>query len=301
MSATWTIREKTVVVTGGTKGIGYETARGLAARGATVIIVGRDAARGAAAVARLRQQTGTTTISFVQADLSSLREVRRLAAEITAHYPRVQVLVNNAGGGNARRTVTADGLEATFATNHLAPFLLTHLLLPVLEANAPARIVNVTSVQHRSGRVDFDDLQEESDYDLMRAYRQAKLANLLVTYELARRLHGTNVTVNAADPRGTIEGARAVSSSLPLAVRLILPLFSLPPLARLGTAERAAQSSIYVAASPDVDGLTGAYVNARNKVVRSAPASYDEATADKLWQVSRELTGLAPESPRDGT
>lgn len=300
MSATWTIREKTVVVTGGTKGIGYETARGLAMRSATVIVVGRDAARGAAAVARLRQQTGTTTISFVQADLSSLREVRRLAAEITAHYSRVQVLVNNAGGTNARRTVTADGLEATFATNHLAPFLLTHLLLPVLEANAPARIVNVTSVQHRSGRIDFDDLQEESDYDLMRAYRQAKLANLLVTYELARRLRGTNVTVNAADPRGTIEGARAVSSSLPLAIRLILPLFSLPPLARLVTAERAAQSSIYVAASPDVDGLTGAYVNARNKVVRSAPASYDEATADKLWRVSRELTGLAPASPRDG-
>lgn len=290
MGATWTIREKTAVVTGGTKGIGYETARGLAARGATVIIIGRDAARGAAAVASLRRQTGTTNISFVQADLSSLAEVRRLAGHITTHYPRVQALVNNAGGTNAQRTVTADGLEATFATNHLAPFLLTNLLLPVLEANAPARIVNVTSVQHRSGRIDFDDLQEESDYDLMRAYRQAKLANLLVTYELARRLRGTGVTVNAADPGGTIEGARAVSSSLPFAVRLILPLFSLPPFARLGTAARAAQNSIYLASSPDVDGLSGAYVNSRNKAMRSSPSSYDEATTAKLWQVSTELT-----------
>ncbi|MBA2677919.1 MAG: SDR family oxidoreductase [Ktedonobacteraceae bacterium] len=290
MSTAWNMREKTVVVTGGNKGIGYETARGLAALGATVLIVGRDAARGADAFTSIQRQTGNMNVSFVQTDLSSLTEVRRLAEYIINNYPQVHVLVNNAGGGNAQRKVTADGLEATFVTNHLAPFLLTNLLLPVLKASAPARIVNVNSVQHRSGRIDFDDLQEERDYELMRAYRQAKLANLLSVYELARRLRGTNVTINAADPRGTLEAAKAVSSSLPLAVRLILPILSLFP--RLFGAEQAAQSSIYLASSSDAEGLTGKYVNYRKKVVRSSPASYDEALAKQVWDVSAALAGL---------
>ncbi len=184
--------------------------------------------------------------------------------------------------------MTAEGLEATFVTNHLAPFLLTNLLLPLLKASAPARIVNVNSIQHRSGRIDFDDLQAERAYDMMRAYQQAKLANLFFTYELARRLSGTNVTVNAADPRGTLEGAKAIP--LPLAVRLILPLFS-PWL----TARRAAQSSIYLASSADVEGLTGKYVNFRKKVVRSSLVSYEEATAEKLWRISAALVGLPVE------
>ena len=283
------MREKTVVVTGGNKGIGYETARGLAGLEATVLIVGRDATRGADAVTSIKQQTGNMNVSFVQADLSSLAEVRRLAEYITAYYPQVHVLVNNAGGTNAQRKLTADGLEATFTTNHLAPFLLTNLLLPVLKASAPARIVNVNSVQHRSGQINFDDLQEERGYDLMRAYRQAKLANLLSLYELARRLRGTNVTVNAADPRGTLAGARSISSSLPPGVRLILPLFSLFP--NLFGARQAAQSSICLASSPDVEGLTGTYVNYRNKIVRSSPVSYNEALAKRVWDVSVALTG----------
>lgn len=287
---TWDIQEKTVIVTGGTKGIGYETARGLAARGATVILVGRDATRGAAAVESIQHQTGNTKVSFLQADLSNLAEVRGLAESIAASVPQLHVLVNNAGGANVQRKVTADGLEATFATNYLAPFLLTNLLLPLLKASAPARIVNVNSVQHRSGSINFDDLQSEGDYDLMRAYRQAKLANLLFTYEAARRLSGTNVTINAVDPLGTLEGARAVSASLPLVVRLILPVLSQFP--QLFPVERAAQSSIYLASSPEVEGLTGKYVNFRKKIVASSPTSYDEATARKLWNISAELTGL---------
>jgi NAD(P)-dependent dehydrogenase (short-subunit alcohol dehydrogenase family) len=283
------MQEKMVVVTGGTHGIGYETARGLALLGASVLLVGRNAPRGVAAVASLQQQTGNTNISFLQADLSSLAEVRRLADQITKQYPHVHVLVNNAGGVNAQRTVTADGLEATFVTNHLAPFLLTNLLLPVLKASTPARVVNVSSTQHRSGRIDFTDLQSERDYDQMRAYRQAKLANLFFTYELARRLNGSNVTVNAADPGGTLEGTKAVP--LPLAVRLILPLFS-----KWLTTEHAAQSSIYLASSPDVDGLSGKYVNFRKKIVRSSPASYDEVTAEKVWHSSAKLTGLEEKS-----
>lgn len=285
MNTTWNVREKTVLVTGGTNGIGYETARGLATLGATVIVVGRDATRGAAAVTNLQQQTGNMNISFFQADISSLSEVRRLAEHITTHYPQLHVLINNAGGANAQRKVTADGLEATFATNSLAPFLLTNLLLPLLKASAPARIVNVNSIQHRSGHIDFDDLQSEKDYELMRAYRQAKLANLFFTYELARRLSGTNATVNAADPGGTMEGTRAVP--LPFAVRLILPLFS-----HWLTAKHAAQCSIYLASSPDVEGLNGKYVNFRKKIVRSAPASYDETIAKEVWQMSAKLTDL---------
>ncbi len=292
MGTSWNIQEKTVLVTGGTNGIGYETARQLAARGATVITVGRDATRGAAAVARIQYQTSNTKIAFLQADLSSLAEVRRLAEYIITHIPQLHVLVNNAGGSNAQRKMTADGLEATFATNHLSPFLLTNLLLPILEASAPARIVNVSTSLHRSGRIDFDDLQSEKVYDRMHAYQQAKIANLFFTYALARRLSGTNVTVNAADPLATKKGANSMPSSLPLATRLILPLF-LPFL----TTERAAQSSIYLASSPDAEGLTGKYVNFRKKSVRSSPASYDEATAEKVWHISARLAGLDLKSP----
>jgi len=285
MSTNWNVQGKTVIVTGGTKGIGYETSRGLAVLGATVVIVGRDTTRGNAAVESMQQQTGNPNISFLQADISELSEVRHLVEYIITHYPQLHMLVNNAGGANAQRKETTDGLETTFATNHLSPFLLTNLLLPLLQASAPARIVNVNSLQHRSGHIDFDDLQSEKDYDLMSAYRQAKLANVLFTYELARRLSGTNVTVNAADPGGTLEGTKAVP--LPLAVRLILPLFS-----KWLTAEHAAQSSVYLASSPDVERLSGKYVNFRKKIVRSSPASYDEATAEKVWRVSAELTGL---------
>ncbi len=285
MGTIWNMQEKTALVTGGTKGIGYQTALGLSTLGATVILVGRDVTRGDAAVASIQQSTGNTKISFLQADLSSLAEVRRLAEHIITHYSQLHVLVNNAGGTNAQRKVTTDGLEATFVTNHLASFLLTNLLLPVLEASAPARIINVNSIQHRSGHIDFDDLQSEKDYNMMHAYQQAKLANLFFTYELARHLSGTNVTVNAADPGGTLEGTKAVP--LPFVVRLILPLFS-----HWLTTKHAAQSSIYLASSPDVEGVTGKYVNFRKKIVRSSPASYDEATTEKVWRVSAELTGL---------
>jgi NAD(P)-dependent dehydrogenase (short-subunit alcohol dehydrogenase family) len=288
MNTIWKSEEKIAIVTGGTKGIGYETAMGLIARGATVIIVGRDAQRGAAAVSSMQHHTGHAAISFLQADLSSLAEVRRLAEQVKSQQSHIHILVNNAGGINAQRIVTAEGLEATFVTNYLAPFLLTNLLLPILKASTPARIVNVNSVQHRYGRIDFDDLQAERAYDRLRAYQQAKLANLLFTYELARRLRGTHVTVNAADPGGTLNGAKAVR--LPLAARLILPLLS-PWL----TPKHAAQSSIYLSTSPDVEDLTGKYVNFRKKVVRSSPVSYEEATAEKLWRISAALVRLREE------
>jgi NAD(P)-dependent dehydrogenase (short-subunit alcohol dehydrogenase family) len=293
MNTSWNIREKTALVTGGTGGIGYETARGLAALGATVIIVGRNASRGAVALEKIRKQTGNTTGSFVQADLSSLDEIRRLAAHVATHYPKLQVLVNNVGARYVQREETIDGLEATFATTHLSAFLLTNLLLPLLETNAPARIVNVSSLTHRSAHINFDDIQYQQNYNDLQAYAQAKLANLLTSYELARRLDGTQIHVNVADPLGAADTdmAKKGENSLRLGKRVRISLLSL-----ILTSKRAARSSIYLASSPDVEQFTGKYVDSHCKIVASSPASYDEATAKKVWQISASLTGLEQES-----
>jgi NAD(P)-dependent dehydrogenase (short-subunit alcohol dehydrogenase family) len=289
MSSRWNIEEKTVLVTGGTRGIGHATARGLATQGATVIITGRHEESGAEAVASIKQATGNPKVSFVQAELASLAGARHLADHITGHFSQLHVLINNAGGANREYKLTADGLEETFATNHASIFLLTHLLLPLLKSNAPARILNVNSIQHRSGRIDFANLQAEKGYDQMGAYQQAKLANLHFVYTLARRLQGTNVTVNAVDPLGTIQGARA--TPLPLTTRLLLPFVGW-----MMTTERAARSSIYMASSSDVDNFNGKYINSGNKAIRSSPASYDEAIGEQLWSITAKLTGLEQQS-----
>jgi NAD(P)-dependent dehydrogenase (short-subunit alcohol dehydrogenase family) len=285
MSSQWNIQVKTVLVTGGTRGIGHATATALAALGATVIITGRHEESGADAIARIKQATGNTKVSFVQADLASLAGVRHLADYVTSHFSQLHVLINNAGGTNREYKVTADGLEATFATNHASIFLLTHLLLPLLKQSAPARILNVNSIQHRSGHIDFANLQAEKGYDQMGAYQQAKLANLHFIYTLARRLQGTNVTINAVDPLGTIQAARV--TPLPLTTRLLLPFVGW-----MMTPERAARSSIYMASSPNVDNLNGKYIDFRKKVVRSSPASYDEAVGEQLWSTTAKLVGL---------
>ena len=194
------MRGSTVLVTGGTGGIGLATATGLAGLGARVGIVGRSAARGAAAADAVRRKVPAAQVDVFEADLSSQAEVRRLASEARATYPRLDVLVNNVGGYWAHRHVTADGLEHTFALNHLAPFLLTHELLDLLVASAPARVVTVSSGAQSMGRIDLDDLQGERAYSGQRAYNQSKLANVLFTYELARRLEGTGVTATVLHP-----------------------------------------------------------------------------------------------------
>ena len=191
---------KSVLVTGGTGGLGRATATGLAALGARVGITGRDPARAAAAAAGIRAATGNTAVDAFAADLSSQAEVRRLAAQVAGTYPRLDVLVNNVGGCWAHRHVTADGLERTFALNHLAPFLLTSLLLDRLIASAPARVVTISSGIQARGRIDFADLQGEREYSGQRAYSQSKLANVMFTYELARRLEGTGVTATVLHP-----------------------------------------------------------------------------------------------------
>ena len=194
------------------------------------------------------------------------------------------MLINNAGIFTSKRTVTVDGIETTFAVNHLAPFLLTNLLLDVLEASAPARIVNVTSSGERSGTINFDDLQGEGRYSGVRAYNQSKLAMILFTYELARRLEGTGVTVNCVHPGVVVTNlGRGSSGSFGLLLRLMRPFFSSP--------EKGAETSIYLASSPEVEGVSGKYF-AKKAEARSSEQSYDEAAGRRLWQVSAELTKL---------
>jgi len=276
---------KYVLVTGGTGGIGKATAAGLAALGARVGITGRDQGRAAAAAADIRAATGSRAVDIFAADMSSQAEVRRLAAQVLGTYPRLDVLVNNVGGFWAHRHVTADGLEHTFALNHLASFLLTSLLLDRLTASAPARIVTVSSGAHAQGRLDFDDLQGERNYSGQQAYSQSKLANVMFTYQLARRLAGTGVTATAAHPGvvATGFGTEDQAAHLGIMIRVARPFMKTPA--------QGALTPVYLASSPEVEGVTGQYF-AHRKPKASSKASYDAAAAARLWQASADLTGL---------
>ena len=277
---------RTVLVTGGTGGIGLATATGLASLGARVGIVGRTAERGAGAASAIRRSVPSAEVDVFSADLSEQAQVRRVAGEVRAAYPRLHVLVNNVGGYWAHRHVTADGLEHTFALNHLAPFLLTHELRDLLEASAPSRIVTVSSGAQAMGRIDLDDLQGERAYNGQRAYNQSKLANVLFTYELARRLEGTGVTATTLHP-GVVRTAFGAEDSGGV-MRLMIPV------ARrfMKSPEQGAATSVYLASSPEVEGVTGTYF-ANRRPKRSARASYDNELARRLWEVSAELTGVS--------
>jgi len=274
---------RTVLVTGATSGIGRATAIGLARLGAHVAIAGRDQAR-TAACAREIDAAGGAVDSFV-ADLSSRAEVRRLAEEALERLPRIDVLVNNVGGFWNTRRLTVDGLEHTFAVNHLAPFLLTNLLLDRLRHSAPARVVTVASNAERLGAIDFDDLQGARDWSGGRAYNQSKLANVLFTYELARRLPADEVTANALQPGlvSTSFGADDPGRTQRLLVPFLRPF--------MASAERGAATSIRLAAAPELEGRTGMYAG-RHGARTSSPASHDRATAARLWTVSADLVGL---------
>jgi retinol dehydrogenase 14 len=274
---------KTVLVTGGTSGIGKATAIGLARMGARVGVTGRDAGRAGTAAADIRAAAGTRAVDAFVADLSSQAQVRRMAAEVLEAYPRLDVLVNNVGGSWAHRHLTADGLELTFALNHLAPFLLTNLLLDRLKDCAPARVVTVSSGAHSTGRIDFDDLQSEESYSA--AYPRSKLANVMFTYELARRLADTGVTATVLHPGVVRTGFGAEDQTA--VFRVLLPLMR--PFMK--TAARGATTSIYLASSPEVNGVTGRYF-AERRPKRSSRSSYDVAAGARLWQVSADLVGL---------
>lgn len=282
---------RTVLVTGGTGGIGEATARGLAGLGARVGIVGRDEARARAAAERIRATGGE--VDVFTADLSAQRQVRALAEQVLAAYPRLDVLVNNVGGYWAHRHPTEDGLERTFAVNHLAPFLLTNLLLDRLRESAPARVVTVSSGAQSMGRIDFDDLQGETGYNGQRAYNQSKLANVLFTYELARRLEGSGVTANVLHP-GVVRTAFGQEDSQGW-MRLMLPVMR--PFMK--SPEKGARTSIHLASSPEVEGVTGQYF-ANEQPKRSSKVSYDTEAAARLWRVSAELVGLPSATARPG-
>jgi NAD(P)-dependent dehydrogenase (short-subunit alcohol dehydrogenase family) len=276
---------KSVLVTGGTGGIGKATAIGLAGLGARVGITGRVQARAVAAADDIRAATGNAAVDVFAADMSVQAEVRRLAAHVADTYPHLDVLVNNVGGFWAHRHVTADGLEHTFALNHLAPFLLTSLLLERLTASAPARIVTVSSGAQARGRIDFDDLQGERNYSGQRAYSQSKLANVMFTYELARRLEGTGVTATVCHP-GVVRtsfGAEDQAAHFAVMIRAARPFMKTPA--------QGAVTPIYLASSPQVEGVTGRYF--ANRKPRSArKAACDTAIAARLWQASADLAGM---------
>ena len=274
---------RTVLVTGGTAGIGKATALGLATMGAHVAIVGRDRGRTEAAAGEIRAAGGSQVDTLV-ADLSAQSEVRRLADEVLQRLARIDVLVNNVGGYWNTLHVTIDGLERTFAVNHLAPFLLTNLLLDRLKHSAPARVVTVSSHAHAEGRIDFDDLQGEQSYSGARAYNQSKLANVLFTYELARKLQASSVTANALHPGvvNTSFGAEDPAGVQRLFVPFMRPFMKTPA--------QGAATSIHLASAPDLEQVTGRYF-ANSKPKRSSQRSYDQVTAARLWQVSADLVG----------
>jgi retinol dehydrogenase 14 len=272
---------RTVLVTGSTGGIGGATAWGLARLGANVAITGRDEVRAEHVATQIRTATGADVEVFL-ADLSAQADVRRLANDALERLTRIDVLVNNVGGYWNTRQLTIDGLERTFAVNHLAPFLLTELLLPRMRRHGHARIVTVASHAHTQGRIDFNDLQGERSYSGARAYNQSKLANVLFTYELARRLHGTDIMANTLHPGvvSTSFGAEDPSRTQQLLVPILRPFMK--------SAERGAATSVHVAAARDLQGVTGRYFT-NSRARESSPQSYERETAARLWQTTTEL------------
>jgi NAD(P)-dependent dehydrogenase (short-subunit alcohol dehydrogenase family) len=276
-----TLQDKICLVTGSTSGIGKVTARELAKRGATVVLVSRSRAKGEATQAEIEQATGNQHVELLVADLSVLENVRKLATEFQRTHDHLHLLVNNAGCAYPRRTLTPDGFEATLAVNYLAPFLLTEMLLDTLKASAPARIINISSAQHANASIEFDNLQGEKTYGNLRNYNQAKLAVLLWTYELARRLEGTGVTVNALHPGITATNfPSGMTGVLAWAMRLSTPFLLTP--------EKGAQTTLYLASSPEVEGVTGKYF-VKSHETKSSSRSYDQVVGSRLWDVTEQL------------
>ena len=275
---------KVVLITGGTSGIGKAAATALAGMGATVVITGRNEERGKRALQEIREESGNDGVELILADLTVQDEVRRLAEELRERHNQLEVLVNNAGLVLSERTETPDGIETQLAINHLAPFLLTNLLLDLLKESAPSRIVTVSSDAHRWAKIDLDDLQSRKRYRGMQVYGKTKLANIMFTYELAERLEGTGVTANCMHPGGVNTNfGNNQGGPMNLLFRLFKPFMRSP--------EQGADTLIYLSSSPEVEGMTGKYL-ADRKVKAASDAAYDETTRKRLWEASEELTGL---------
>ncbi len=278
------MHERTVLVTGATAGMGTVIARDLARQGATVVLICRDAHKGHQAQQEIIQATGNTAVDVLVADLASQQAIRRLVEEFQQRYDRLHILVNNAGAHITQRRVSPDGLEMNLAVNHLASFLLTALLLDTLRASAPARIVNVAS-NSMTKTINLDDLQSERTFAPFTAYGQAKLAMVLCTYALARRLAGTGVTVNALHPG--ITATKIIGDVAPALARPFLGLITRVLL----TPEQGARTALYLATAPAVEGVSGHYF-VREKEARSVPLSYNVALQERMWAISARLTGV---------
>jgi NAD(P)-dependent dehydrogenase (short-subunit alcohol dehydrogenase family) len=277
---------KVCVVTGATSGIGLIAAERLAAAGANLVLVGRDKARGDAALARIRARAPGVRLAIHYADLSLLAEMERLAAAIAASEPRIDVLINNAGAMFSRRSVTADGLERTFALNHMAYFVLSNRLRDRLAAAAPSRIVSVASEAHRRNTLDFGDLQSEREYRGFTAYGRSKLANILFTRELARRLAGTGVSANCLHPGFVATRFGDNNGGLVrLGIGIAKNLFALAP-------EKGAETIVHLAAAPEVAGVSGGYF-ARCRPAAPSAAAQDDAAAKRLWEASEKIAKLS--------
>ena len=284
---TWDIRGKRVLVTGATNGIGLEAARSLARQGAKVVLVGRDAAKTARCLADVRASAPGAEVSSLLCDFSRQKEVRRLAEEVLRRFDRLDVLVNNAGTVFKNRTLTEDGIEATFAVNHLGYFLLTQLLLERIIRSAPARIVNVASIAHRRASMNFDDLFYERGYSLVKAYGRSKLGNVLYTRLLAQKLAGTGVTVNSLHPGAVDTGIWSAAPAWTKPLIAILRRFAFI------SAEEGGRRIVQLVAGPELSGTTGQYFE-NGRIVDPAPRARDDALARRLWQESERLTGLKP-------
>ncbi len=279
------MRDKVVLVTGATAGIGRATAAAIARQGATVIVAGRDEARARRVVDTIRQETGNRHVDFLLADLSSIEETWNLAERLQASYARLDVLVNNVGGIFMQRGETRDGIENTWALNYLVGrWLVTHRLLDVLRDSAPARIVNVSSAAHLYGRIDWADIEKRHQYSGWLAYGQAKLADVVFTYELARRLRGTSVAANVLHPGVVATNFMRTNNRASFGLRLmrrLTDLFSIGP-------EEGAETSVYLATSGEVAGVTGSYLT-KKRPKKSARAAFDEAARERLWALSVEM------------
>ncbi|HEY4822053.1 MAG TPA: SDR family oxidoreductase [Candidatus Bathyarchaeia archaeon] len=272
---------KMCIVTGGNSGIGKATALGLAELGGSIIIVCRNKREGEATQSDIKTKSGNENVHLLAADLSSMQSIRQLADDFKRTYQKLHVLVNNAGEILTKRHVTVDGFERTFASSHLGHFLLTNLLLDVIKASAPARIVNITSSAHRGARIHFDDLHGEKKYSAFQAYGQAKLANVLFTYELAKRMKGTGVTVNCLHPGVVRTGfGHDDPGLLSLGIWVASPFYM--------SAEKAVKAVVRLATSPELEGVTGKYFS-KMKEARSSEESYDEEVAQRMWKLSEEL------------
>ena len=278
---------KTVVVTGGTSGIGKVAAEKLAGMGARIVLVARDKSRADATLKRLRERGPRQVHSALYADLTRLAEMKRVAAQIAGQEPRIDVLINNAGALFGTRQVTADGLEYTFALNHMAYFVMTEGLRERLAASAPARIVNTASAAHQRAKLDFDDLQSEKGFSATKAYGRSKLCNILFTRELARSLQGTGVTANCLHPGFVATRFGDQSGGLISHFVWFAKFFAIPP-------EEGAQTIVYLASSPDVAGMTGKYFEECRVTTPSLPAR-DDRGASLLWERSAALAGMTQE------